>query len=270
MDDANRVANSVVAHALEIRHPALLEASRAFQVELALRQGFLAQAIPWAKKFVSLPFEPMRWFYVPHMTLAKVLLAQNTNHSRKRAADLLQELYDFVIATHNTRFLIDILVLQALCHHLQKDESAATAALKGAFELAEPNGFIRVFVDQGPQMADLLERVPPGNVAVDYIEAIKEALEEDTQRILTDAAEPVDPSAQHNIFQPLLEPLTVRELEILEMLAQRLRNKEIADQLNISTETVKKHLGNIYGKLGTHKRLDAVEKALALGILSRR
>jgi LuxR family maltose regulon positive regulatory protein len=70
--------------------------------------------------------------------------------------------------------------------------------------------------------------------------------------------------------QPLVEPLTNRELDVLELLAQRLSNQEIADKLFISSITVKAHLQNIYGKLGVSKRREAVEKAQALGILKRR
>ena len=79
---------------------------------------------------------------------------------------------------------------------------------------------------------------------------------------------PIPPSPSHPASQPLVEPLTNRELEILELLTQRLSTKEIASKLFISSTTVKKHLNNIYGKLNVSKRREAVEKAKKIGILS--
>jgi LuxR family maltose regulon positive regulatory protein len=80
---------------------------------------------------------------------------------------------------------------------------------------------------------------------------------------------PLSPSPSHSASQPLVEPLTNRELEVLDLLAQRLSNREIADKLFISPTTVKGHLQNIYGKLNVRKRREAIDRAVALGILKR-
>jgi len=141
------------------------------------------------------------------------------------------QLYDFVTSSHNRRFQIDVLALQALLYDSQGEGTAALESLTNALQLAEPGGFIRPFVDLGPPMADLLKRLHRKKIARDY------------------------------------EPLTNRELDVLELLAQRLSNKEIAEKLFISGETIKSHLKNIYQKLEVKKRREAVEKAKKVGIL---
>ena len=129
--------------------------------------------------------------------------------------------------------------------------------------MAEPGGFIRLFVDLGPRMADLLKQLIKQNVAVGYIGQILAAFREDERAVGPEVAD--QPIASPR--QPLVDPLTHRELDVLDLLAQRLSNKEIADKLFISAETVKGHLRNIYQKLEVKKRREAVEKAKNLGIL---
>jgi LuxR family maltose regulon positive regulatory protein len=212
-------------------------------------------------------------FYVPQFTLVRVLLAQDTKSSREQAADLLNQLYDFVNFSHSRRFQIDVLALQALFYDSQGEEPAALKSLTNALQLAEPGGFIRPFVDLGPLMADLLKRLHWKRIARDYIEKILAAFErESDQTVLPEANDQPTASARQPQrpsppSQPLVEPLTNRELDVLDLLAQRLSNKEIADKLFISAETVKGHLQNIYQKLEVKKRREAVEKAKNLRIL---
>jgi len=93
------------------------------------------------------------------MTLARVLIAQGSTDSRKQADSLLTRLETFVAGIHNTRFLIEVLALQALLHDAQGDEPAGLKALSRAVSLAQPGGFIRLFVDLGPGLARLLDRL---------------------------------------------------------------------------------------------------------------
>ena len=234
------------------------------------------------------------------MTLIRTQLAQGTTDSLHQAVDLLDQLHDFLVSIHNNRFQIDALALQALLQDSLGQNSAAMEKLSAALTLAEPGGFIRLFVDLGPQMADLLQQLIKQNIAVEYIGRILAAFKEDEHRAMQDESDPDGPSS-HNRFsssssnsafppgrrhrplwaggripnsdlhtsQPLVEPLTNRELEILDLLAQRLQNKEIAEKLFISPETVKKHLNNIYGKLNVSSSRQAVEQAEALGILAQ-
>jgi LuxR family maltose regulon positive regulatory protein len=183
-------------------------------------------------------------------------MAQDTSDSRQQAADHLNQLNDFLVSIHNKQFQINVLALQAVHHDTLGEQSAALDKLTTALNLAEPSGFIRLFVDLGPQMFGLLMQLARQNVALDYIGQILAAFRDDERAVIPEAAD----------HKSLVEPLTNRELDVLELLAQRLSNKEIADKLFISAETVKGHLQNIYQKLEVKKRREAVEKAKNIGI----
>ena len=194
----------------------------------------------------------------------------NTPASRQQAAEALTRLYDFVTTTHNTRFTIEVLALQALLQDAQGDEPAALALLQQAVSLAEPGGFIRLFADLGPRVAGLLARLRHTGVAPSYTGQILQAFGDDTpaapdqnaaQRAAQGAAVP---SVER---MELVEPLTDRECEVLALLAQRLSNKEIAQALVISPQTVKRHATNLYQKLQAGGRREAVAKATRLGLL---
>jgi len=139
-----------------------------------------------------------------------------------------------------------------------------------ALNLAEPGGFIRLFVDLGPQLVNLLGQLIEQNVAVDYIGRILDAFKEDEHSAMQGESDHLTVQTIRKNTQPLAEPLSNRELEVLELLAQRFRNKEIAEKLFISPETVKKHLHNIYGKLNVGSRRQAVDKSQKLGMLPQR
>lgn len=267
-DNAREIIGVLMAYASDINNQGMLLTARALNAALALMQGRLAEATHWARRFHAKPFLPPFMFYMPQLTLVKILLAQDTTDSRRQAADLLDELHDFLTSIHNHRFLIDVLALQALLHDALGEESVALEKGAKALALAEPGGFIRAFVDLGPQMADLLKRLASQNVAVSYIGRILAAFSSDEGRAAVfESGHPVAHPSYMSL-NALVEPLTNRELEILELLAQRLRNKEIAAKLFISGETIKKHLNNTFRKLNVTTRQQAVDKARALGILS--
>jgi LuxR family maltose regulon positive regulatory protein len=145
-----------------------------------------------------------------------------------------------------------------LCAAEEGDAPAAQQTLEQAVRLAQPGGFIRVFVDLGPTMAELLERLARRGIAMDYIRQILDAFPTGSapSPLLRSTAQPA-----------LVEPLTNRELEVMALLAQRLSDKEIAQRLIISERTAKRHTANIYQKLGVNNRREAVTTAIALGIL---
>ena len=254
-------------YAIDTGNQIMLQTSQAFEAELALRQGRLSDASNWVKRFNPEPFLPPFAFYMPQLTLVKILLAQDTTNSRHQAADLLDLLDDFLASIHNIHYRIHVLALKAMLHDKQGEAPAALEKLTEALALAEVGGFIRPFVDLGPQMADLLKQLIKQNISVDYAGQIFAAFREDEQRAKSGIS---DHSIAYSPIlgtQPLVEPLTDRELDVLKLLAQRLQNKEIANKLFISPKTVKKHLDNIYGKLNVSSRLQAVEKTQQLGIL---
>jgi len=126
--------------------------------------------------------------------------------------------------------------------------------LTQALLLAEPEGYVRTFVDEGPALAGLLRRVAGRGVAPNYARRMLEAFAE-TPRVMPAVA------------QPIVEPLTERELEVLQLLAAGLSNRAMAQALVITVGTVKRHITNIYGKLGVNNRVQAVAKARELNVL---
>ena len=140
------------------------------------------------------------------------------------------------------------------------DPDEALITLEQALTLAEPGGFIRIFVDEGPPMAHLLYEAATRGIAPDY-----------TRRLLATfpATEPeqTDPLKTQVPKSDLIEPLSERELEVLQLIAEGLTNPEIAAKLFLSLNTVKVHTRNIYGKIGAHHRAQAVAQAQRLGLL---
>jgi LuxR family maltose regulon positive regulatory protein len=268
---------------LDTHNTSLLQIAQAFQAELALRQGRITEINHWAKSFNPDPFVVAYRFYVPQMTLAKWFLAQETNESRPQAANLLSRLHEFFSSTHNTRLRIEVLALQALLNNAQDDETAALNTISEALTLAEPGGFIRLFVDLGPDMAALLRRCLSQQGPVSYIRKILAAFRDEGVGPEQDAAEEND-GYQAATFsdqspskllmklrpQPGIELFTAREREVLTLLTQRLSYQEMADTLVISPKTVKRHVLTIYKKLGVHSRREAIERADELGFLSDR
>ena len=168
---------------------------------------------------------------------------------------LLTRLQEYLTETHNTRYLIDTLALQALLAEAKGEQAIALVALEKSLRLAQPGGFIRVFADMGSQMSRLLSQLKVDRELQTYAGKI--------QTVFSQLQESVDTKGQDQ----LEDPLTNRELQVLELLRRRMSNKEIATQLAISVGTVKGHTVHIYEKLGVKGRRQAVEQAIELGIL---
>ena len=266
-DDAQAVTEAASMYMLETGNTTLMPVIQAIQAELALRQGRIAQASQWAAQLDPVPpLTPMAEVFSPHLTLVKIWMAQNTPASCQSAADLLDEVREFVEATHNTRFLIEVLALQALLKDVQGESEAALEPLAQAVSLAEPGGFVRLFVDLGPPMARLLSELCQRDVAPEYVSQILMAFETTDDRRKTTEPSTHLPSS---VGPPsrLVEPLTPRELEVLCLLGQHLTNTEIAEELVVSPSTVKTHTLNIYRKLDVRGRKQAVARARELGLL---
>jgi len=261
-DQAERYYKKALNYAIDTNNQEAIRIIRAFAAEYALRRGAIAKASQWGKHFRREPFTVPYLFYFPHLTMVRILMAQDSLDSRQQAADLLKQLNDFLTSIHNKQFQINVLALLAIHHDTLGEQSAAADKLTESLNLAEPHGFIRLFVDLGPQMFGLLKRLLGQNISVDYIGQILAAFRDDEQAIMLEAANQPRKSDQ----QPQVEPLTNRELDVLELLAERLSNKEIATKLFVSAETVKTHLQNIYQKLEVNKRREAVDKAKNLRI----
>jgi LuxR family maltose regulon positive regulatory protein len=267
-DQARQVADSTVAFMIETDNIFLLPVAQAFQAELAARQGRLAEAGQWTSQAgATQRRQAMTGFYGPQLALPKILLAQNTAESRQQAADYLAQWHDFVVSVHNTRFLIEVLALQALLHQAQGNRPAALDALTQAITLARPGGFIRLFVDLRPGLKPLLADLAQNGVAPAYIAKILAASDSSGPQDDESPIEDTPQSPKRSPHPALLESLTNREMDVLLLMADRLTNKEIARELVISTDTVKQHAINLYRKLHVNNRRQAVAKARDLGLL---
>jgi LuxR family maltose regulon positive regulatory protein len=230
----------------------------AWQARIWLAQDKLDAASQWAQeRGLDADRDPALVHEMDYIALSRLLIAQGRQDAASR---LLQRLLEATEAGGRISRAIEILNLQALAAQARDDTTMAISSLKRALSLAEPGGYVRIFVDEGPPMARLLYQALDRGLAPDY-----------TRRLL--AAFPVvepektDPSATKIPKSELIEPLSEREIEVVQLIAEGLTNREIAARLFLSVNTVKVHSRNIYGKLGAHNRTEAVARAQALGIL---
>jgi LuxR family maltose regulon positive regulatory protein len=157
---------------------------------------------------------------------------------------------------------LKVLVLQAVALEAQSEKDQAVQLLGDALALAEPGGFIRTFVDEGLPMAHLLSEAATLGMMPDYIGKLLVAFEAEVHKSEDTSARLPAPPAQ-----PLIEPLSHRELEVLHLIAQGLSNQEISERLFLALDTVKRHNRKIFGKLQVQRRTEAVARARELGLL---
>jgi len=237
----------------------------ALKARVYVKQGRLTEALGWAREGGLSADDDLSYLReFEHITLARVLIAQyrsdGVDGSIHGAVRLLERLLRAAEEGGRTGSVIEILALQALAHEAQGDIPAALAPLERALVLGEPEGYVRIFVDEGQPMARLLYEALSLGIAPDYARRLLAAFP---------VAEPEQaaPLGTQALKSDLIEPLSERELEVLQLIAGGLPNREIAARLYISLNTVKGHTRNIYGKLSVHSRTGAVARARALGIL---
>jgi LuxR family maltose regulon positive regulatory protein len=246
-------------------HRAQLAACRA---RLWLVQGQRALASQWAQDYAARleadapNLRPLVKYAFAHTTLARVRL---TEGQVEEAVQLLTRLLAVAEAGGWMGDVIEILALQALALQAQGATTQALATLGRALALAEPEGYVRIFVDEGAPMAALLaqsaERRAQSDSLLIYIEHLLRAFPEPQRQAQIVLRSPLERSSA------LIEPLSERELEVLRLLAAGLESPEIARELIISVSTARTHIKNIYGKLGVHGRVQAIERARALGLV---
>ena len=229
----------------------------ALKARVWIAQGSLGEALGWAREqglSVDDDLSYLREF--EHITLARMFLARYQDERAQRslheAARLLERLLAAAEEGGRTGRVIEILVLQALAHHRLGGIPAALACLERAMTLAEPQGYVRVFTDEGPPMASLLQAAAKQGIARNYV-----------RRLLAAAGGTGHDSP---VKQVLIEPLSERELEVLRLLGTDLDGPAIARELVVSLNTVRTHTKNIYAKLAVTSRRAAVRRAAELGL----
>jgi len=215
-----------------------------------LSAGNLHQATHWLESAGLDDRDEFNYHHdLQHINLARVLVAQLVAKSeeadRDRCLKLLARLLRVTDELGWLHHKIQVLILQAMAFLASHNQGAALHALKQALSLAEPGGYIRIFTSEGGIMGELLQPLTYQGKVGDYASDLLRALVKS------------DSSLQIG----LVEPLTPRELEVLEFLITSLSVPEIAKELVISTHTVRTHIKNIYSKLGVNRRLDAIQAA---------
>lgn len=225
------------------------------KTRIAIKQNKLNKAMDWVKEQgISSDDDLFFLREFDHITLARVLLAeyrQNpTDKLFRSTIGLLERLLKMAESGSRMGNVIEIRILQALLYEAQNDIPRALEFLEHTLKHAELEEYIRIFVDEGTPMLHLLSKV---NIQKPYVNVLLEAFDEIES----------NPSSD----QSLIDPLSDREQEILALIANGLKNKEIAEQMVISLNTVLYHTKNIYNKLGVNKRTQAVLKAQELKLL---
>jgi LuxR family maltose regulon positive regulatory protein len=227
----------------------------------------LDEALGWARARGLSPDDPPSYLReFEHITLARILLARHksdrTGNSIRDAIGLLERLLKAAEEGGRMGSAIEILVLQALAHQMQGEIPAALLPLQQALTLAEPEGYARMFVDEGFPMAGLLREAAGRGILPDYTGRLLEAFEAEGQTSAASAGESPPPASQ-----PLIEPLSQRELEVLRLFKTELSGPEIARELVIGLSTVRTHTKSIYNKLNVNTRRAAVKRAEELGLI---
>ena len=241
-----------------------------YEARLRLAQGDGAAASRWAQGSElgvddEVPFERGD----AYRTLARVLIARGEEESRSRFVDeslrLLARLLAVAEVAGATGYVIDTLILQALALQGRGEREQALAVLERALFLAEPEGYVRIFIDEGPPMGVLLRQAATRGIAADYVSNLLATWDEETKDQGQTTKER-DSSFVHRPSPVLVEPLSERELQVLRLLSTHLSSREMARELVISPHTVRSHIKSIYSKLNVHRRADAVERAEELGL----
>jgi LuxR family maltose regulon positive regulatory protein len=234
------------------------------QIRFWIACGELEQATRWAQELneqeqhdTSLLFSREREMIAG----VRVLLAKaQPDLTLERLEPLLRN----ATMGHRWSHMIEILLLQAQAYQMNHEEQKALSALSEAIHLAEPEGYIRRFVDEGAPMEALLSKLREQQCnagPTPYLDTVLAAFTQQIQKPHPRKAE------EYTKAQPLLDPLSKRELEVLKTLARGASNQQIAEELVIAIDTVKRHTSHIFSKLEVQNRTQAAEKARLLGIL---
>lgn len=231
----------------------------ALRARIYLRQGRLSAARAWVDAAAVNAGDPGGYLQeYAHLTLVRVLLAEFAQDSAETALASARTLLDRLLPTAEAGGrlgrVIEIRVLQALAAQAAGDSTAALDMFGQALHLAQPAGYFRIFVDEGAALLPVLHAAMAAALLPAYTARIVAALGQ---------------SVAAPVSQPLADPLTARELEVLRLLQTDLSGPQIADELVVALSTVRSHTKQIYGKLSVSSRSAAVKRAVALGLFGR-
>ena len=240
---------------------------QALKARVWIKQGELEKALAWARtQKLSIEEEPGYLREFEQITFVRILLSQyQSDHSDNllnNATEFLDRLLNAADEGGRMNSVIEILILQALAHQLQEDIPSALSSLERALKLAESEGYVRIFIDEGTAMEALLRKAATSKTTPDYVAKLLSAFEAERKGIgeeIPISAAPVSGS--------MIEALSQRELDILRLFKTELSGPEIAQELVIALSTVRTHTKSIYNKLNVNSRRGAVKRAIELGLI---
>ncbi len=261
-DEAGRTLARIRDLALGLESDYQLGVVDSFQARVALMRGDLAAARRWVESTSSEPlYSDFKAYEQPALTRARILVASGDAASLAEADRLLAAYVDFARSRHMALALIASLAVQALLRERQGTPAEADSLLRESLDLAAPEGITQRHAGLGADLQPLLRRALAVRAPQPHARAVVAALEATLALQTPAGAASTEPAA------PLLSPLTERERQVVLLLARRLTNSEIGDQLYISPITVKNHVAHICDKLDVSGRRAAVQRAEALGLL---
>jgi LuxR family maltose regulon positive regulatory protein len=240
---------------------------QALKARVWIKQGELEKALDWAReRKLSVEEEPSYLREFEQITFARILLFQyQRDHSISFLRDAIGLLKHLLKSTEDggrMGSVIEILILQALANQMREDIPAALSALERALKLAEPEGYVRMFLDEGADMETLLRKAATGKLMPDYTGKLLSAFEAERKGIREGTPPSATPASGS-----LIEALSQRELDILRLFKTELSGPEIAQELVIALSTVRTHTKSIYNKLNVNSRREAVKRAIELGLI---
>ena len=257
-DEASRASIREAIRIMESFSPWGTKHATAHQARLNLARGDVGAAERWAdSNDLATDGDYEHYREAEYLALIRVLIAQKRFEQAHALANRLTRTAQEI---GKKQAELEGLVLLALVLSLQGDVDQGSANLIQALSIAEPEGYVRIFVDEGPPMARLLLEALGRGIAPEYIRHLLAAFP---------SVEPEEttPAPAQDRSSELIEPLSDREIEVLRLIAEGLTNRDIAARLYLSPHTIKVHARSIYGKLGVHSRVAAVARGRALGIL---
>jgi LuxR family transcriptional regulator, maltose regulon positive regulatory protein len=239
----------------------------ALRARVWIAQGKLDKALDWAREHSLSAGDNLSYLReFEHITLARILLARfksdRSDNSIRDAIGLIERLLKAAEEGGRMGSVIEILALQALAYQLQGDIPLALTSLERALTLGEPEGYVRMFVNEGASMERLLRDAARRGIVPNYTGMLLSAFDAEGQ---TSADESL--LLKTRASQPLIEPLTERELELLRLFKTQLSGPEIARELVIGLSTVRTHTKSIYSKLNVNSRRAAVKRAEDLHLI---
>ena len=239
----------------------------ALKARIWIKQGELEKALAWAREQkLSIEEDASYLREFEQITFARILLSQyQTDHLiglLHDAMGLLERLLKAADEGGRIGSVIEILVLQALAHQMQEDIPAALPSLERALKLAEPESYMRIFLAEGENMADLIREIAKRGFLPNYTDKLLSAFKAERKGMDVETRPSAEPASSS-----LIEPLSQRELEVLRLFKTELSGPEIARELVIGLSTVRTHTKSIFSKLNVNNRRAAVKRAEELNLI---